>query len=469
MQKYKNSYFFVKKCAILFKKWPYNICSCIFATMNVQEEFLNFVVSKQLLHQGDRTLLAVSGGIDSMVMAYLFLKSEFPFAIVHINHQLRGGESDADALFVKKFCDTYSITFYTENIPEDLLVGSNLQEKARGIRYKIFYQIAENKGYDKIATAHHKDDVLETFFINTMRGTGLHGLAGIPVQNDKVIRPLLFATRKDLQNFATDNNILYREDSSNQQTKYTRNFIRHKILPVFDSHDYRKREGFYTTIKNLQDNNELFQDLLEVYRNTCISRKDNLYFLHIEPLLKMKNQGLMLYFLLEKFGFNQSQVNTLFHHQVTGNYVKNDAYILSVEPDFWVVRPLLGEPISDDIHEISHLPFFLKLDNKKISFSKIEKLPIGENKGIDISKLHFPLFLRTWKNSDVFKPLQMKGSKKDIKKLLAEKKIPSFQKKDVRVLIDQSGEVVALLSVGISITFASAISSEGFLHITTEF
>jgi tRNA(Ile)-lysidine synthase len=436
--------------------------------MNVQEFFLQYIKNQHLLTEGEKTLLAVSGGVDSMVLADLFKKSGLDFAIVHIDHQLRGEESVMDVMFVKNYCADNSITFFGEKIEKGLLSGSGLQDKARQLRYAIFNKIADEHQFHKIATAHHKDDELETFLINTMRGTGLSGLTGISKQKDKVIRPLLFAARLDILEYAEANNILFREDSSNLKSMYTRNFIRNRILPEFDTIDYRKREGFYTTIGNLHDSQELFQEMVKHFNEMCISREDEIYQLDIKPLQNIKNAVLLLYFMLEKFGFNKTQIEDLFSHQLPGNLVKNERFILSVERNGWMIRPVASLKMPEVSIEIPGLPFTVTLNQNMISFFAEKELQDAGAVGIDISKVNFPLFLRKWKNSDVFRPLSMHGNKKEIKKILSEQKIPSFQKNEVLVLVDHSGEIVAIIGLGSSYTFSSSISTEGFLIIETD-
>ena len=199
------------------------------------QKFQNHIIQNFNFLIGRRLLLACSGGLDSMVMVDLFHKLSFDMAIAHCNFQLRGMESFEDQNFVHNYAETNNIELFitqfdTEAFAEDYKLST--QVAARELRYSWFYELLETKKYDYILTAHHADDNLETFLINFVRGTGLEGLTGIPAQNGTIIRPLLIFSRKEIEQYAKENNIEWREDSSNTSDKYLRNNIRHNLVPV---------------------------------------------------------------------------------------------------------------------------------------------------------------------------------------------------------------------------------------------
>ncbi len=198
--------------------------------------FFEFVKNKQLFEPHQKVLLAVSGGVDSMVLLHLFENSGFEYGIVHCNFQLRGDESDGDEEFVKQQVLNHGVpswfqTFETEEYAR--LNGISIEMAARELRYQFFEEIRVENNYDFIATAHHLDDLIETFFLNLSRKTGIKGLTGIKEKAGKIIRPLLFADRDEIEEFARVNFIDFREDSTNNEVIYQRNFLRHKILPLF--------------------------------------------------------------------------------------------------------------------------------------------------------------------------------------------------------------------------------------------
>ncbi|MBK8365642.1 MAG: tRNA lysidine(34) synthetase TilS [Bacteroidetes bacterium] len=197
-------------------------------------EFNNFLIEKDLLKQGQNVLVAVSGGLDSIVLCRLLRESKIDFVIAHCNFKLRGKESDGDEEFVKKIAAAYNVPFYSIQFKTKSYAKENklsIQEAARELRYRWFEKIRAENEIDKIAVAHHLNDSIETFFINTIRGTGLSGMKGISALNGHIIRPLLFATREELEHFARKKKLKWREDSSNAGDDYLRNRIRHTVIP----------------------------------------------------------------------------------------------------------------------------------------------------------------------------------------------------------------------------------------------
>jgi tRNA(Ile)-lysidine synthase len=200
------------------------------------EKFKQFIKEKQLFDNSQKVLLAVSGGIDSMVLFHLFEKSDYNFGIAHCNFQLRGHESDQDEIFVREMVDNHKIPnffkkFETEEYAK--INGISIEMAARELRYQFFEKIRQENDYDYIATAHHNDDVIETFFLNLTRKTGIRGLTGIKEKSGNIIRPLLFTNRNEIEKYASQFDVEFREDSSNNCVQYQRNFLRHKILPLF--------------------------------------------------------------------------------------------------------------------------------------------------------------------------------------------------------------------------------------------
>ena len=210
-----------------------------------------------------KLLLAVSGGIDSMVLVYLFKQLQFDFAVAHCNFQLRDNESNGDEDFVKSICDSLSIPIFVQKFDTKQFAADyklSIQLAARKLRYDWFYELLEKEDCDYILTAHHLDDSLETFLINFSRGTGLDGLTGIPNQNDRIIRPLLLFSRNDIENFAKENAIQWREDSSNASDKYLRNKLRHDVIPVLKELNPNLLTSFEKTVENLKQSQSLVED-----------------------------------------------------------------------------------------------------------------------------------------------------------------------------------------------------------------
>ena len=215
-----------------------------------------FINKQRLFEPQQKILLAVSGGVDSMVMLFLFEQSGFNYSVVHCNFQLRGNESGQDEQFVKEYAGRLGVRLHTKQFDTEDYAKANgisIEMAARELRYEYFDGLAESYHYDYIATAHHQDDQIETFFINLMRKTGIRGLSGIKPKAGKIIRPLLFTNRKEIMDFAVQNNIPYREDSTNRSTAFRRNFIRHNILPKFEEISPAFRENVLASMQNLKE------------------------------------------------------------------------------------------------------------------------------------------------------------------------------------------------------------------------
>lgn len=427
-------------------------------------KFLSYINQKNLLKKESSILLAVSGGIDSMVMVDLFRQAEWPIGVAHINHHLRGAESDGDAAFLSGFCDQNGIPYFQLDLEPDSLKQGNMHANARAKRYEWLKTTAENNVYDFIATAHHQDDVTETFIINFMRGSGLDGLDGIPFQNKNVIRPLLFANRSEIENYAQTNQILYREDSSNQKDDYLRNHIRHRVVPVIHDADTRAKDGIKTSIEHLQSS----AILLEYFVNQFI--KDKTTFKeghHIVPLDQISDTGVamsLLFQIVKYYGFNIEQCHDMMSVTAkTGNFFYSQTHEALINRNTLIIRPVL-QAISKISEQIQSLPWSIKLDTFEITMEQVPVPEIfdksSETLYLQEDGLSFPLTIRHWQEGDVFKPLGLKGQKQKVKDFLINRKVNIFDKEKILVLISDD-HIVAILMEGISemVKVTSASSS----------
>ena len=396
------------------------------------EEFKKFVAKNALLKKGDTTLIAVSGGRDSVVLCELFQKAEFPFAIAHCNFQLRGKEANDDEDFVKNLASKYKVEFFSKRFKTEVFAKKNklsIQQAARVLRYEWFEEIRNQNSFNFIATAHHKDDELETFFINLIRGTGIAGLHGILTKRDKIIRPLLFATRVEIDKFVKKNKLQFREDSSNASSKYLRNKIRHKILPIFEKINPSFRNTLSQEIKRLSEVEKVYNHFVgltikQILKNNTIS---------ISDLKKSQFAEVILYEVLKKYQFNTDVVEEVLSSfnsepgkqffSATHRLVKDREKLIITE------RNTIN---ADEVCSVSQ-KIILLLKPVKIEFltvknSKKFKIPSDSNIAcLDFEKLKFPLEIRKWKNGDFFYPLGMNKKKKlsdfftDIKLSIPEK------------------------------------------------
>ena len=216
--------------------------------------------------KSERIILALSGGIDSMVLADMLLKAKADFVIAHCNFHLRGEESDGDEQFVREYAEKNGLTCYVKQFDtlryaEDHKLS--IEMAARELRYAWFEELRQQLNYDYIAVAHHADDQLETFFINLLRGAGIRGLKGMQKVNGHVIRPLLDSSREDIRQYAVEHDLKWREDHTNAETQFLRNKIRHELLPVIDRISKEGRASILKSINHLASENELYRELVK--------------------------------------------------------------------------------------------------------------------------------------------------------------------------------------------------------------
>jgi len=396
------------------------------------EAFKMFVVKNALLEKGDKTLVTVSGGRDSVVLCELFYKAKFPFAIAHCNFQLRGKEANDDEVFVKKLALKYKVDFFSKRFNTKKLADKNklsIQEAARVLRYEWFEEIRSKNGFDFIATAHHKDDELETFFINLIRGTGIAGLHGILPKRGAIIRPLLFAGREEIDLFIKKNKLQFREDSSNASDNYLRNKIRHKVLPLFEEINPSFRNTLSEEISRLSEVEKIYNHFVginekRILRNNSIS---------ISGLKKSPFASVLLYEILKKYHFNSDVAEEVF------NSLDSESGKQFFSPTFRLVKDRQNLIIAKRNSAKTKNEFAISLKVKrlitplKIELSQVEnsenfKIPKDSKIAcLDFKKLKFPLQLRKWEEGDFFYPLGMKQKKKisnffiDIKLSLPEK------------------------------------------------
>lgn len=362
-----------------------------------------------------KLLLAVSGGVDSMVLMHLFQQLHYDIAIAHCNFQLRGLESDGDELFVqvkseKLQVKSYCIRFDTESYSKENKLS--IQLAARKLRYNWFQELLSENQLDYLVTAHHLDDNVETFLINFIRGTGLDGLTGIPPQNENIIRPLLPFSRAEIENYALENKIQWREDSSNASDKYFRNKLRHDIVPILKELNIGFLDSFQNTLHHLQQAESLVNDASKLVYEKVVQEKENHVEIHLKTLLQFKNHKAYLYQWLKTYGFSAwNDIYDLVDAQ-SGKQVFSETHILLKDRE----KLLLTERKTTAKDAV----FFIEsIDSKvniplKLVFSRFSGGEYVNSNCIfvDKDKLKFPLIIRKWKEGDYFYPSGMTGKKK---------------------------------------------------------
>ena len=428
--------------------------------MTMLEQFQAYINRYKMIAEGDKVILALSGGIDSMVLADLLLKAKVEFVAAHCNFHLRGHESDGDDWFVRKFAEKRGIQCFVKHFETEKYAakyGISIEMAARDLRYAWFEQLRQQLGYDKIAVAHHADDQAETFFINLLRGAGLNGLKGMKPQNGVIIRPLLWASREQIRKYAVENHIVWREDHTNVESVYLRNRIRNQLLPVFDELQPKARQGLYKSLEHLSAENELYKLLLKEKLAQIVERDGEIQRLPysvLSPIAGSPSTGSgtlaftfqLLFEWLRLFGFKTDQCHFIYDAIGTGigNQYCSPTHCVVIGRDdlqLFEIKDNANEEVKIEIGEEEILsPVHLR-------FSKLEKTAdfiidkSSEVAQLDFDKLSFPLTLRHWRHADRFHPLGMKGSKL-LSDFFVDQKFTEYQKQNVWLLVSADGEIL---------------------------
>lgn len=384
------------------------------------EQFLKYVHEEKLFHSSQCILLAVSGGADSILMLHLFTNAGFPVAVAHCNFGLRGIDSDADEQFVADYCDQHNLAFYVKQFNTDdyaVQEGISIEMAARDLRYEWFNGLLDQHGYDFLATAHHQDDVIETFLINLSRGSGIKGLSGIQPKSGRIIRPMLFTNRTEILEYCRRMKIIYRTDSSNLDTVYKRNLIRQQILPLLEQVNPTFRRNALKTIGNLHETGLLFQQRMSEIKAFVYSEDDLGAMIHIDKLLTLSPLRTILFELIREFGFQAEQTNDIIDSltKESGRKFFSDDYRLVKDREYLLISPFGTKPdkvfyIEEDCLKMSH-PVHLSVE--KLEWTSDFRFSTHPNVvDLDLDKLVFPLILRRWQEGEYFQPLGMTGLKK---------------------------------------------------------
>jgi len=404
------------------------------------EQFEHYRQSEKLFLRNDNILLAVSGGIDSVVMLDLFISMGYNISVAHCNFRLRGKESDGDEEFVEKLCRKTGIKLYLKKFNTDEYAsekGISIQMAARDLRYQWLTELKEKEGYDYISTGHNLNDSIETIIINLTRGTGINGLTGINPKSGFIIRPVLFATRQMIQEYAENNNLKYREDSSNLQTKYTRNKIRHGVIPILEQINPSVLHSINETAGYLKSANIIYEHAIEKEKQKIISHEKKTASLKITDLKNLIPAETWIYEIFHGWNFGKHQIGDILNliNADTGKQLFSESHVLTKDRDKIIITSL--EKRADKEFIISSSDDF----NNNPLIERIEIIP-GKNITInddpsyayvDASLIQYPMRLRKWKQGDYFYPLGMKGRKK-ISDFLIDLKISLPEKENVYVL-----------------------------------
>lgn len=441
--------------------------------------FLAFINEHQLFTRSDRVLLAVSGGIDSMVLAALMQQSGFPFGVAHINFGLRGSDSDADAAFVENMALTCGVPFHLTRFntaAEAMRRGESTQVTARELRYTWFHELQRQHGYVAVATAHHLNDVLETMLLNLTRGTGLAGLRGMPIQSDayptrpRVVRPLWFAPRRSIEAYAQENGLLWREDSSNASDAYSRNQIRHHVVPVLEQINPGLLQTLPRSLSQLQAAERIVQEDLAASFRQCTRSTQDGFVLTISALLQFSEPLFRLGEWVRPYGFTPDVVTQCWEsvgpNRVEGRngqvFLAPAHQLVHDRGQLWLLPRRSPSALFEQLPDWPAAPIELGSDGQ-LAVDRISRAdwdgqwPAEQTTALlDADSLPFPWTIRTWRKGDRFSPLGMNGSRL-VSDFLAGAKLPFHQRE--RVLVLESGDRIGWI-LGLRVAQDARISQK---------
>ena len=415
-----------------------------------------------------KLLVAISGGIDSVVLTHLCHEVGFNSSLAHCNFNLRGQESNTDEEFVLGLAEDLNLevfvqSFDTESYAEDNKLS--IQMAARELRYAWFFELSNQLQFDYILTAHHADDCLETFLINLSRGTGLEGLTGIPETNDKIIRPLLPFSRNQVEAYAKANKLMWREDSSNETIKYLRNKIRHEVIPSLKETNPKFLQNFLTTQRHLLGVNKILINTIDDVFKKVVDKitKDEIHF-NISKLKQYTPIDEYVYYLFNEYHFTAwDDIVELLDAQ-SGKYVSSGFYRLVKNREHLILSKSPENTVNEI--KINSLENLVETPKGSLQFELVDKITKTNANTVFVDKdlLKFPLSVRLWQNGDYFYPFGMQGKKK-LSKFFKDEKLSLLEKEKAFVLCSHN-KIVWLISKRLDDRFKVTDKTKNILKIT---
>ena len=410
------------------------------------QKFKSNIAKNQLFNKKDKLLLAISGGTDSVALVYLLKNSGYTFGLAHCNFKLRGKESDADEAFCKELADKLGVVFYstqfdTKRYCKDKKIS--IQMGARELRYNWFNDLIKKNKIKYLLTAHHANDNIETLFINLLRGTGINGLKGIAEKKDSVVRPLLIFSKDELLDYLIKENISFRLDKSNLETKYERNFLRLKIIPKLKKLHPHFETTLINNISNFKEESHIVNDFILEKVNTIVSIKESEILIEKHLLKKEKYIKTILNYIIKPYGFNSSQIDditaNLKENKATGKLFFSEKKTLIIDRDFIFIK-------QKNTHDFQPIIINSSEELKTINFLKISEIKTPKVFSpkeliIEQEKLIYPLIIRSKKNGDKFNPFGMKGFKL-VSDFIKDIKLNAIEKENCRILENGNGDIL---------------------------
>ena len=406
--------------------------------MKYKKRIQHFIEENNLFALNGKVLVALSGGADSVALLRVLIDLGYTCECAHCNFHLRGEESDRDEQFVRSLCQEHQIPlhvkhFETESYAKEKQIS--IEMAARELRYAWFEELRKETKANVIAVAHHRDDSVETFLLNLIRGTGINGLKGIQVKNGNIVRPLLETSREDILNYLVFLNQDYVTDSTNFQDEYMRNKIRLNILPMMKEMNPSIMESIQDTAQKLADVANIYNQNRKEILEISIQENNKEYILPIQTILNDLAPLTLLHEWLGKYQFNSSQIKDIYQclkQEQSGKQFISNGWVLLRDREHLILRQKVE---TENAPKINIETF--ETDN---DFVLIKDKHIA---CLDAEKVVLPLEVRKWKKGDKFIPYGMKGQKK-VSDYLTDKKFSLFQKEKQYVVCSE-GKIVWLI------------------------
>lgn len=407
----------------------------------------DYIKQEKLFESNDKILLAVSGGVDSVVLSELMYRIGAHFDIAHCNFHLRPGDCDRDESFVKSLSqklgkDCYVRGFDTMQFAKDHKLS--VEDAARKLRYDFFEEISQSYGYKYIATAHHRDDSTETFFLNLLRGTGISGLHGILPKNGNVIRPLLPFSRKEIEQFAEENRIDYVTDSTNSSLKYKRNQVRLRLMPLLREISPAIDDVMVGNINRLREVEQVYKKSVKATTEALVRKENYGYSVRIEDVKGLCPRRTLLFEILKQFDCSSTLVDELLANldSSSGKKFYTPTHRIVKDRDVLMISPLEEKDdcprVIADVETLVSDPICLRFSKEDSveSFKSPKEIAL-----MDLDKVHFPLKLRHWRDGDRFTPFGMKGSKL-LSDYFSDNHFSIVKKEQQWILCDNNDEII---------------------------
>jgi tRNA(Ile)-lysidine synthase len=446
--------------------------------MSLLQNFNSYIKQHHLFQPKDKLLLAISGGVDSVVLCELCHQAKFDFTIAHCNFQLRGEESDRDEQFVRDLATKYKVEIFVQQFDtttEAAKHKTSIEETARNLRYTWFDSILKElsspspsgEGFRvRLLTGHHANDNIETVLMNFFRGTGVKGVRGVLPKQGNIIRPLLFAKRNEIENFAKENNLPFVTDSTNAQNNYTRNYFRNELIPGIQKVFPQAEENVLQNIERFTDVEVLYNQAIDLHKTKLCEVKGNEVHIPVLKLAKAKPLHTILYEIVKEYDFTAAQVNDI-EKLITaesGKYIQSSTHRILRNRKWLIISPLQNQIASNIVIEKNDKK--IHFENGRLEFEVSQKLTIHHSPltiQLDANKISYPLLLRKWKQGDYFYPLGMKHKKK-LSRFFIDNKLSITDKEKVWV-IESNKKILWVIGLRIDDRFKITENTKEVLEI----